>query len=249
MMMPQAYPLPRAGWFAAACCTAVACSASGAWGAEDGNLSQLRLGVSGPPPPSVEEKVSGVNGGVDTTYTWQGSDHTAIQVSLEYLRVSTGAWGGPVYGLAATATRYNLTPTGYTVGNTTFQNDDPSHLGSSSIGGQLLGGWQFGATRESGTSAFAEILPFVGGGLAWAQTRNRANPSSPYETNRGRGWYGEYGFRLGAFIAERSWFAGVTSAYTVGNALVRIDTVGGGTSELRLERRGWGWGVVLGHNF
>jgi hypothetical protein len=228
---------------------AILCASAG-WSADTEVVHHLRLNLGSPPSPEVEEKVSGITGVKDTTYIWQGEQHTQFQAGIEAVRMAVGPYGGSVLGLGLVHGRYLITPEGYKVDNTVIRNATNTRLGHQTFGLQTLAGWQCGATADSGrTHLIGELAALFGGGLAWAQTENLSVLSGQYETNRGRGWYYEYGLRGGVYLVERGWFLGVTSAYVTGRSWVRADTVDGGRSDLRLDRAGWSWSGVLGTSF
>lgn len=197
--------------------------------------------------PDVEED-STDGAGVNTNYEWNGGRESGYQAALTVLvgRAKMGQggwqWGGElVYG------HYDITPSDFTVGSTVFDNDSSHELNHQTIGINLVGGYQWGLTDVTEFTGFIEVMPHIGGGIAFAE--NEIHDASGYSSERGTGYYWELGLRVGAYITEQRFIYGVNVSYAYGGSEIDMDFSGGYESELELTRQGFGIAGVVGYRF
>jgi hypothetical protein len=111
----------------------------------------------------------------------------------------------------------------------------------------LFGGYEFGINPDAAEiSAFFLLGPFIGGGVALADSEVR-DSSGTYANDSGIGWYLEGGLRAGFVITEKRWLGGVLVDFTVGTSEVDVDFGGGTSSTLTLKRIGVGGSLVIGY--
>lgn len=197
--------------------------------------------------PEIEED-STDNNGVNTTYEWDGGRESGYQAAVTVLmgrtKPGTGGWqwgGELVYG------HYDITPSRFNVDGTTYQNDSGNELAHQTFGIHLVGGYQWGLTDVGEFTGFVEVLPYAGGGIAFAE--NEVHDTNGYSRERGTGYYWEVGLRLGAYITEQRFIYGVNVSYAYSGSKVDMDFSGGYDSELELTRSGFGIAGVVGYRF
>lgn len=204
----------------------------------------ISLGVA--VAPEVEEKTSGPGG--STTYEWKDiEDNIAPRLAIGYLACSGGNLGGWALGSEFVATTCDITPATYEAGGLTFSNTSSNHLRYSTAGVTLFGGYEFGINPDATEiSAFFLLGPFIGGGVALADSEVR-DSSGTYANDSGIGWYLEGGLRAGFVITEKRWLGGVLVDFTVGTSEVDVDFGGGTSSTLTLKRIGVGGSLIIGY--
>jgi hypothetical protein len=198
--------------------------------------------------PEVEEDTRD-SGGTSTTYDWNGGRESGYQAALTALwgrgKLGGGGWqfgGELVFGF------YDITPKDFTVNGGIFGNGSSAELDHRTIGVNLVGGYQWGIADLDEFTGFVEILPYIGGGFASAESEVHDNNGN-YATASGDGAYFEAGLRLGAYITEKRYIYGVNVSYAYSYSEVDIDFAGGFTSEVELIRRGFGIAAVAGYRF
>jgi hypothetical protein len=206
----------------------------------------VSLGVA--PAPEVEEETSGPGG--TSTYEWKDpdrEDEIAPRLALGYLACSGGNRGGWALGAELVATTCETTPRSYEVSGLTFANTSGDSLRYTTAGVTLYGGYQFGIDPDpEEISAFLLLTPFIGGGVAFADSEVR-DQNGAYASDSGVGWYLEGGLRAGVFLTERNWVAGVLVDLTIGTGEVDIDFGDGTSSTLTHDRLGVGGSLVIGY--
>ena len=196
--------------------------------------------------PDVKEKTSSPNG--STTYDWKDQkDDVAPRLAVGYLACSGGNLGGWALGTEFVATSCEITPATYDAGGLTFANTSRNHLRYSTVGATLFGGYEFGINPDDNEiSAFLLLAPFIGGGMALADSEVR-DSSGTYANDSGIGWYLEGGLRAGFVITERHWLGGVLVDFTVGTSEVDVNFGGDRKSTLTLNHIGVGGSLVIGY--
>lgn len=209
---------------------------------------RLQASIGAVEAPDVEES-STDNNGVNTDYEWNGGRESGYQAALTLLlgrgKMGGGGWlwGGEfVYG------HYNITPSSFSVGGSNFTNGSGNELNHQTMGINLLGGYQWGLTDITEFTGFVEIIPHIGGGIAFAENEVHTL-NGGYEKERGTGAYWEAGVRVGAYITERRFIYGFNLSYAYGSADVDMDFPGGFSSELKINRHGFGIAGVAGYRF
>lgn len=209
---------------------------------------RLQASIGAVEAPEVEED-STDNNGVNTNYEWNGGRESGYQAALTLLmgrgKIGEGGWqwgGEVVYG------HYDITPSSFRVSGTTFSNGSGSELTHQTIGINLLGGYQWGLSDITEFTGFVEIMPHIGGGVAFAENEVHLL-NGGYEVERGVGAYWEMGLRVGAYITERRFIYGVNVSYTYGGAEMDMDFDGGFSSEMEINRSGFGIAGVAGYRF
>jgi hypothetical protein len=198
--------------------------------------------------PEIEED-SRDGAGTTTTYEWNGMRESGYQAALTAL-VGRGILGGEgwQWGAELVFGSYDITPDDFSVGGGINKNSSGSELSHRTFGVNLVGGWQWGMTNLSEFTGFVEVMPHIGAGLAWADNEVNTGGGN-YVMETGTGAYWEIGLRVGAYITERQFIYGVNVSYAYGSAEVDMDFPGGYSSELVLERHGFGIGAVAGYRF
>ena len=209
---------------------------------------RLQASIGAVEAPEVEED-SNDNNDINTNYEWNGGRESGYQAALTVLvgrgRMGEGGWqwgGEVVYG------HYDITPSSFSVDGTTFNNASGNELTHQTIGINLVGGYQWGLSDITEFTGFVEIMPHVGGGVAFAENEVHLL-SGGYEQERGVGAYWEIGVRLGAYITERGFIYGFNVSYAYGGAEMDMDFPGGFSSELEITRQGFGIAGVAGYRF
>jgi len=209
---------------------------------------RLQASVAAAAAPDVEEDTSD-GAGVNTTYEWNGGRDTGYQAAITALfghaKHGEGGWE---WGGEFVAGFYDITPADFTVDGVIYDNGSGAKLRHRTYGINLLGGWQWGMTDLDEFTGFIEVLPHIGGGIAMAESEVH-NTSGSYSRESGMGAYFEAGIRLGAYITERRFIYGVNLSYAYGYSKIDIDFPGGYSSELELQRHGFGLAGVAGYRF
>lgn len=194
------------------------------------------------------EETSTAPGGATTIYEWAGGDDHGLALAVGVLGGRAYAWGGIVAALEATAGQQDITPESYDVGGVGFANTSASELQAKSVGGRLYAGYEYGMDADTeGITGYVLVMPFIGGGLLWAD--NELHAGGSYERKRGRGSYWEAGLRLAGFLTERRWTFGVAVDWAVGEGRVTMDFPGVYQSELELDRNGAAVTGIAGYRF
>ncbi|MBA3698779.1 MAG: hypothetical protein H0W78_07985 [Planctomycetes bacterium] len=209
---------------------------------------RLQASIGAVEAPDVEED-SNDNNNVNTNYEWNGGRESGYQAALTVIlgrgRMGEGGWqwgGEVVYG------HYNITPDSFSVNGTVFSNGSGNELKHQTIGINLLGGYQWGLSDITEFTGFVEIMPHIGGGVAFAENEVHLL-NGGYEENRGIGAYWEVGVRVGAYITEQRFIYGFNVSYAYGGAEMDMDFAGGFSSELHITRQGFGIAGVAGYRF
>ncbi len=204
----------------------------------------LSLGVA--VVPEVEEESSGPGG--TSTYQWDDlEDDVAPRLAVGYLACAGGPGGGWALGAEVVAATCDITPAKYQVGGLDFANTSGNHLRYASLGVTVFGGYEFGINSDAESiSTFLLVTPFVGGGMAYAESDLKIGNDS-YAEDSGIGWYVEGGLRLGFIITERHWLLGALVDVTAGTGEVEVDLDSGTSSTLYLDRVGVGGSLVVGY--
>lgn len=208
----------------------------------------LMFSVSTVPVPTVKEN-STDSAGTTTHYDWDGLRETGYQFAVTSMcgRSSGEGRGGLQCGLDLAMATYDITPKTFDVSGTTFINGSSATLHYRTLGINLVGGWQYGMSTLDDLHAFVEIMPFLGGGVAFAS--NEVHSASGYDEQSGIGGYFQYGLRIGGYIVERSWIFGAVASYIGGRSTVDVNFSGGYSSTLTLTQSGFGLGGVVGYRF
>lgn len=219
----------------------------------DFDYFRLQATLSVVAAPEVTEK-SKDSAGTTTKYDWNGNRDNGFQASVTALfgRGTTNGGEGWQWGAELAFGNYDITPADFTVNGAVITNGSNTDLYYRTVGLNLLGGWQLGVTDLDEFTGFIEIMPHLGGGLAFANNEvNTAASGSPavYEKGNGTGFYWEAGLRIGAYITERRLIYGVNISYAYSASSINMDFPGGFTSDLQLNRRGFGIGGVAGYRF
>jgi hypothetical protein len=226
--------------------------AAPAWSAEFEQtvpFTDLYLSYGVTRSPTVEERTD-TPAGAGTTYDWKHQKDNVGQRAAVGAQSGVGHdWGGIVWGGELAGTQHDITPELYLVSGAELPNTSGATLRYRTAGLTLFAGYEFGVTGEQDEiSAFLTITPVVGGGGAWADNElHYANGT--YERRRGSGWYVEYGVRVGFFITEQRWMLGLNAEYLAGTGKVSMDFPGGYSSELTLDRDGFGGNLIAGYRF
>jgi hypothetical protein len=209
---------------------------------------RLQASIGAVEAPDVEED-STDNNGVNTNYEWNGGRESGYQAALTLLmgrgKMGEGGWqwGGEfVYGT------YDITPSGFNVNGVGFENQSGSELTHQTIGMNLIGGYQWGLNDLTEFSGFVEVMPHIGGGIAFAENEVHTL-NGGIEQERGVGTYFEVGLRVGAYITEQRFIYGFNVSYAYSTSQVDMDFPGGFSSELQLTRSGLGIAGVAGYRF
>lgn len=209
---------------------------------------RLQASIGAVEAPEVEED-SKDNSNVNTSYEWNGGRESGYQAALTVIlgrgQMGDGGWqwgGEVVYG------HYEITPTSFSVNGTTFSNGSDSELNHQTIGINLIGGYQWGMSDVTEFTGFVEIMPHIGGGVAFAENEVHLL-SGGYAQERGVGAYWEMGVRLGAYITERRFIYGFNVSYAYSGAEIDMDFADGFSSEMKITRHGFGIAGVAGYRF
>jgi hypothetical protein len=214
----------------------------------DFDYFRLQASFSAVAAPDVTENTK-ASGGTNTEYEWNGGRESGYQAAITALfgRGTPGGegwqWGAElVYG------HYDITPSDFTVDGVVFNNDSGAELTYRTIGINVLGGWQWGMSDLEEFTGFIELMPHLGGGMAFAENEVHDSNGS-YARETGTGIYWEAGLRFGAYITERRLVYGVNVSYAYSASSIDIDFPGGYSSELDFKRHGFGIGAVAGYRF
>lgn len=208
----------------------------------------LLVGIGATPAPDVSE-FSTDSGGATTRYDWQGGRKTGYQgVATLMCGRTLGDGNGIQFGLDLAFATYNITPRTFDVGGASFDNGSPGELNYRTVGLNLVGGWSWGVRNREDLLPLITVDAFLGGGLAWAENELHT-PGGSYERQNGAGGYYEAGLRVGAYITEQRWIYGLNVTYTYGQGQVEMDFGSGYSSELDLEREGFGVTGLMGYRF
>jgi hypothetical protein len=208
----------------------------------------LMLSVSTAPVPKVKED-STDGAGTTTHYEWDGMRDTGYRFAVTGLCGKSSGEGrsGWQFGLDLAFATYDITPQSFDVSGATFNNSSTATLHYRTLGVNVVGGWQYGLSTLDDLHAFVEIMPFLGGGVAFAS--NEVHTVGGYDEQSGTGGYFQYGMRIGGYIVEKRWIFGAVANYTGGRSKVDIDFSGGYSSTLTLTQSGFGLGGVVGYRF
>ena len=204
----------------------------------------LFISLGAVPAPTVTERSSNGSGAV-TSYDWQDTKDSGLQVALTSLNGRAYRWGGLVWGAELALGMYNITPTFFQVGGTRSNNSSDGTLNYRTFGANILGGYEYGIMKEDGLRAFVEILPHIGGGMAQAENEVK---TVGYDRKSGTGFYNEYGIRIAGFLTERNWIFGLSAGVIKGSSKVKVYYDGYDT-ELRLKRSGAAMSFLAGYRF
>lgn len=215
----------------------------------DGRFFDLRASITSAPAPEISERISGP-ATPTASYDWKDVDEQGIQISAGVALGSKARWwGGTVAQADLVFASYDITP-GY------LQRSDGATFSPASsglkyrtLGGQLAYGYHWASTIERQQLAVHfEFTPFIGAGLASAETSglNTLGDAASYEDTS---MYYEYGVRTGFYLTERGFLLGLTAFYVTGSDDLTIDLGGGASSELTLDREGFGAGLMSGWRF
>lgn len=220
----------RHAWFPAACAaTLMGMSAVGAWAADGDQVEayrykDLRIGYSVIEAPRIhQEKPNSASG------TWsKNGDNYGTRIGLTYLRGCSldDSWLGTVWGGQLSVSSYNVTPN--TGAETTLVQPMVD----------LYYGWQYGIIETAGLRGFGEILPYVGGGMSHMQLEDKARIGGGFEG----------GVRAGAYLTERNWQLGLTTAYQLGYSKM-VYTLDNKKRILDITANGFSFGIEGGYRF
>jgi hypothetical protein len=208
---------------------------------------RLQASIGAVEAPDVEEDSTDSNG-TNTNYEWNGGRESGIQATITAMfgRAKLGE-GGFEWGVELAFSNFNITPSDYTTNGSIANNGSTADLTHRTVGINLLGGWQWGLNDLDDFSGFVEIVPHVGGGVAFTQSEVFDNGT--YVRDTGTGYYIEAGLRLGAYITEKRFIYGVNVSYAYAYSEADIQFSGGYDSELTLKRHGFGIAGVAGYRF
>ena len=211
--------------FAASCTALLAFSAVGVVAAETDSVpdsysySELRIGYVGSAAPTVRQKEPVSTG-------WNGGDSRGWRAGLTWLRgeVPNQGYLGTAYGAQFSLGSYEVGEDAASVVTLTQPMIDVYY------------GWQYGIFDSESIHGFAELLPFVGAGANFVDFggSTRIGPQI------------EGGVRVGAYLTERNWLAGVTLAYVLGKGQVKDNE---SDTKLDIETNGFNFGFEFGHRF
>ncbi len=214
--------------------------AVGAEPSSDGHFVDLRLGISSAPAPEVSESIGG------TGYDWNDVNTQGVQGSLGVaFGTAARSWGGTVGEIDLVVASYDITPGSVRRDDGTDFAPGASGLKNQTLGIQVGYGYHWASSPSRKDLALhLEIMPFIGGGMATAETsgENTGGANASYEDT---GTYYEYGARIGMYLSERNVILGLTFQYAAGSSDIDID-LGGATSKLSLDRNGFGVGFLAG---
>ncbi len=197
--------------------------------------------------PNVEEDTT--DGIQNTNYEWNGGRESGYQAALTLLmgrgKMGTGGWQ---WGAEMVYGHYDITPSGFNTSDGPSSNNDGGDLTHQTIGVNFLGGYQWGLNDLTEFSGFVEIIPHLGGGVAFAENEVHTLTGG-IEQESGVGWYWEAGVRVGAYITESRFIYGFNVSYAYGSSEVDMDFPGGFSSEMKLTRNGLGIAGVAGYRF
>jgi hypothetical protein len=206
------------------------------------------VGLGATPAPEVTE-FSKDGAGTSTRYDWEGTRKTGYQgVATLMCGRTLGDGNGIQFGLDLAFATYDITPRGFTVGGAGYDNGSPGDLNYRTIGLNVVGGWSYGIRNREDLLTFITADVFLGGGLAFAENELHTTGGT-YERANGTGGYYETGVKVGAYITEQRWIYGVNVTYTFGQGQVGMDFSGGYSSELDLDREGFGITGLMGYRF
>lgn len=217
--------------------------------AEEGDntpFTNILASYSNAPTPKIEEDSTNA-AGVNTSYKWDGVSSRGNQAAVTLLRGTVNQNGGFIWGGDLVFASYNITPTNYKVGGVRFANDSSASLGYQSLGVNVVAGYQYGISALDAFHGYIEILPLLG--IGFAQASSEVHSGGNDTKSDGIGHYYQYGVRVGAYLTERRWIAGINASYIAGNGSVDIDYSGGFKSTLMLETSGVTFGGALGYRF
>jgi hypothetical protein len=212
---------------------------------------EASVGVVAAPDVTEDTKDSA---GTNTSYDWNGTRDNGIRGAITAIFGRGTATGGEgwQWGVELAYARYDITPADFTVAGSVVDNGSGTQLEYRTIGVNVLGGWQWGMTDIEEFTGFVEIMPHLGGGMAFADNEINTSPvgtPASYEQESGTGFYWEAGLRVGAYITERRMIYGVNVSYTYSAAKVDMDFPGGYSSDLDFKGHGFGIGAVAGYRF
>ncbi len=211
---------------------------------------QASLGVVA--APEVNETAKNASGS-STEYEWNGNRDSGYQAAITAIfGRGTPAGEGWQWGTELVFGHYDITPSDFTVDGLVINNGSDAELTYRTFGINVMGGWQWGMTDLDNFTGFIELMPHLGGGIAFANNEvNTAAAGNPavYEEESGTGFYWEAGLRFGAYITEKRLLYGVNLTYAYSASTIDMDFPGGFTSELDLKRHGFGIGAVAGYRF
>jgi opacity protein-like surface antigen len=219
----------RHAWFPAACAAALmGMSASGAW-AEDTELKEvyqykeLRLGYSTIETPRIrQQKPDSAQG------TWSNNGNNyGYRVGLTYLsgKAPADSWLGTVWGAQLSISSYDVGDNGVET-NLIQPNID------------LYYGWQYGIMETQGLRGFGELLPYVGVGSSHMELEDKMRLGGGVEA----------GVRAGAYLTERSWELGVTTAYQLGYSKM-VYSLHNQKRIIEITANGFSFGIEGGYRF
>jgi hypothetical protein len=210
-------------------------------------IFDLRLGLgSMANPSSITETITAGNG-LKTKYDWQGGADHGKHITLGLTEGTLYRWGGLVYGGHLSYDQTDITPGAYEVNGLGYRPRGPSlqyHAG----GFDIDGGYAWVSSREPrDLAAYFEIMPFIGGGMAFADTVNQDGNGNFVKTTT-QGFFYDYGVRGGAYLTERHFIVGIDVYYTAGEGRTQAKDVAG-TDKLKIDFDGFGGGIEAGWRF
>jgi hypothetical protein len=229
-------------------CCAASLSAATASSADPGvPFHDVLVGISAVAAPEITEHQT-PTGSSTTDYDWKGNRSYGSRFSLLSLNGRAHRWGGLVWGAELAFSTYNITPASWDVsgGGGTSVNNGSDDLAYRTIGANLIIGYEYGITKKDGLNGFIEILPYFGGGFAFADTTY--NDGTSVFKEQGRGRYAECGLMVSGFLTEKNWLYGITGGISrsVGGVTVNFSGV---ESKLDLISVGATIGARIGYRF
>lgn len=210
--------LSRHVWHTAICTSALlGLAVTGAHAAED---------TDGPPPYVYQELRFGIVGAPAPSVRAGGhnvptAESRGYRFGVTYLsgHAPFNDYFGTVWGAQASVGTYN-------VGEDLTQTMVDVYYG-----------FQYGIVQTDALRGFGEILPYLGGGFS------DMNVVKNGENQAGLGGALEGGVRVGAYLTEHHWIAGLTAAYVYGLSKVSAD------ENIDLRTNGFQFGGELGYRF
>ncbi|MBA3687144.1 MAG: hypothetical protein H0W72_18135 [Planctomycetes bacterium] len=215
----------------------------------DGRFLDLRASITSSPAPEISERITGPATPA-ASYDWKDVDEQGFQVTAGLALGSKARWwGGTVLQADLVFASYDITPGSLRRSDGVSFSPAASGLKYRTLGGQLAYGYHWASTTERDQlAAHFEFSPFIGAGMASAETSGQ-NSLGNAETYEDTSMYYEYGVRTGFYLTERGFLFGLTAFYAAGGDDLTIDLGGGASSELTLDREGFGAGLQAGWRF
>ena len=228
----------------------LALSSGSVWAVEERpyDFSDIIVGVSTSPVPKIKEDTTNPQG-VTSRYQWDGTRSNGVAFTITGQQgTSLESKGGWEWGIGLIGSNYNITPTSYAVNGQTFANGSSASLHYRSIGGHLVGGYEYGIIDMDDFRGIVEIGPFIGGGMISADNEVY-QLNGEYTKKNGYGAYFDLGCYLGAYITEAHWIYGLTCTYQASFGQVKMNMPGGYTSNMHFTSSGVGFGLAAGYRF